>query len=114
MSDAATVEFPAQSTRPHTPQRPDPAPLRLWRGLSGSLAAGLVLLLAVELFVQIWASDRSVPGPGTGVVTGHAIAAALAITAQLAADRTKGWTSAALATTVVLVTALALWFLWWA
>ncbi|MCP2099721.1 MULTISPECIES: hypothetical protein [Actinosynnema] len=114
MSDAATVEFPARPARVHSPQRPDPTPLRLWRGFSGSLAAGLVLLLVVELVVQFWASDHAVPGPGAGVVTGHAVAAALAVAGQLVADRARGWTSAALATAVVLVTALALWFLWWA
>lgn len=85
----------------------------LWRGLTGSLAYGL-LLLAVGLGIAaIVVRSQAMPGPGAFVLTAHAVAALVALAAQRVADRTVG-VRAGLAGTVVLVVAGAvLWLFWW-
>lgn len=92
---------------------PEPRPVRFWRGVSGAFAAGLVLLALAVVGVQVYAGTKDLPGPGVDVVLGHVLAAAVAVAAQLLADRKRGWPAATLSLVVVLVGALALWLFWW-
>ncbi|GGP61053.1 hypothetical protein GCM10010185_36940 [Saccharothrix coeruleofusca] len=93
---------------------PEPRLARVWRGLSGAFAAGLVLLALVMIGVQVYAGTRDLPGPGLDVVLGHVLAAVIAVVAQLLADRRRGWPAAALSLLVVVAGAVALWLFWWA
>ena len=93
---------------------PEPRLARLWRGVSGALAVGLVLLALAMIGVQVYAGDQDLPGPGLGVVAGHVGAAVAAVVAQVVADRRKGWVVAVCGLLVVLLTAVTLWFFWWA
>lgn len=85
----------------------------LVRGLTGSLAAGLLVLAATLLGVQLWATNNGLLGPGADVVIGHFAACGVALVAQTVADRrrdTVGGLSAAFVFAVVLGT---LWYSWW-
>jgi hypothetical protein len=85
---------------------------RVLRGLTGVLAGGLVVLL-VALGVAWFVSDRAqMPGPGTGLLVWSAVAVAVAVPAQVYADRRPGPGGAA-AAVVVLLAAAALLVLQW-
>lgn len=87
--------------------------LRLLRGLSGALAAGLVVL-AVVLGVAEWLSGPdSVPGPGIGGVVRHGVGAAVAVALQWVADRSRGGRAAVAALAVLGVVVAVLWSYWW-
>ena len=75
------------------------------RGLSGLLVGGLVAL-ALVLLAGWWYAERAhLPGPGTGVLVGHGVAAVAAVVAQVwvdrRTDRTGTLAAAALALLVV-------------
>lgn len=93
---------------------PEPRLARLWRGVSGALAVGLVLLALAMIGVQVYAGTHDLPGPGLDVVIGHVAAAAAAVVAQVVADRRRGWAVAVCGLVVVLLAAATLWFFWWA
>ena len=93
---------------------PEPRLARLWRGVSGALAVGLVLLALAMIGVQVYAGSRDLPGPGLDVVLGHVGAAAAAVVAQVVADRRRGWAVAVCGLVVVLLAVATLWFFWWA
>jgi hypothetical protein len=86
----------------------------MWRGLTGALAAGLVLLALGVLGVQIYAYTQHLPGPGGVAVTGHLVAAVLAVVCQRIADRSSGWRSALGVLAVLVITSATLWLFWWA
>jgi hypothetical protein len=88
--------------------------VRVWRGASGAVAVGLVLLALAMIGVQIYAGTRDLPGPGLDVVIGHVALAAAAVTAQVIADRGTRWVAAACGLAVIVVGAATLWFFWWA
>lgn len=93
-----------------------PAPpglaIRLLRGLSGALAAGLVVL-AVLLGAAQWLSGPdTVPGPGIGALVGHWVGAAAAVALQWFADRRRG-AQAVVAALAVLAVAMVVLFTWW-
>ncbi|WP_033440130.1 hypothetical protein [Saccharothrix sp. NRRL B-16314] len=94
--------------------RPEPRLARLWRGVSGALAVGLVLLALAMIGVQVYAGAHDLPGPGFGVVVGHVVAAVAAVVAQVVADRRKGWPVTVCGLVVVLLVAVTLWVFWWA
>lgn len=114
-----TTARPAVTThRRRAPRRGGPASeppgraLRLLRGLSGALAAGLVLL-AVLLGVAEWFSGPdTVPGPGVGVLVGHCAGAAVAVVLQWVADR-RGGVRAVLAAIAVIAVVVAVLSNWW-
>lgn len=78
------------------------------------LAGGLVVL-ALGLVVVEWAAGSSgVPGPGTGAIVAHAGAAAVAVVAQVVADRRRDRTGLLAALVVIVTASLVLglgWFL---
>lgn len=111
-----TTEIDAVS-RPDAGQsaesRSDTSRIRRWRGLTGALAAGLVVLTVVVLVAQVVGQVNGSAGPGPFMVVGHVVSAALAVPAQRIADRRRG-RPAALAGAAVVVLALAtLWLYWW-
>ncbi|MFJ6669568.1 hypothetical protein ACIQMJ_00505 [Actinosynnema sp. NPDC091369] len=93
---------------------PEPRLARLWRGVSGALAVGLVLLALAMIGVQVYAGAHDLPGPGLDVVIGHVLAATAAVVAQVVADRRRGWAVAVCGLVVVLLAVATLWFFWWA
>lgn len=94
---------------------PAPAPRRraLWRGLTGSLAYGLVLLAVGLGVAAIVVRSQSMPGPGAFALTAHAVAALAALAAQRIADRSVGWRAGAAGVLVVAVAGAVLWLFWW-
>ncbi len=85
---------------------------RWWRGLTGSLAAGLVVLTVGVYGVAGVCLFTGAPGPGAVLLTGHPIAAGLALIAQRVADRRSGLPAAGAGLAVVLFTVSALTLFW--
>ncbi|RSM37430.1 hypothetical protein DMA12_36810 [Amycolatopsis balhimycina DSM 5908] len=85
---------------------------RWWRGFTGSLAAGLVVLAIGVLVVAGIDLYTGAPGPGPVLLVGHPIAAALAVLAQRVADRRNGLPAVGAGVAVVLFTASALTLFW--
>jgi hypothetical protein len=79
--------------------------VRMLRGLSGLLAGGLVALVLALVGAWFLAEQLGVPGPGIPTIAGHAVAAVVAVLAQLQADRRRGAPASVAAMVVVLVTA---------
>jgi hypothetical protein len=110
MSESITVEL-------HTPK---PAPprerlvARMWRGISGAFAMGLVLLAIATVVVQWYAQGRGLPGLGWDVVAGHWGVAVAGVVFQVFADRRRGWAAALLSLGVLVVGFGGLWVYWWA
>lgn len=88
---------------------------RIWRGLTGALTAGWVVVTTVIVAAQIAAWGTGGEGPGTAAVVGHVGGSALALGAQRVVDRARGTSlSAASAGAGVLgVTAALLWLFWY-
>ncbi|MGH3520444.1 MAG: hypothetical protein ACRDQ7_24295 [Haloechinothrix sp.] len=84
-----------------------------WRGLAGTLAAGLVLLAIVLAGAEALASDLGVAGPGASAVVGHLAAAVFAVAAASFADRREGSIAAIGVAASVLITSGTLWLFWW-
>ncbi|GAB3482043.1 hypothetical protein [Amycolatopsis cihanbeyliensis] len=115
-----TVPIPVPTTAPDRQEEvtePLAAPGRTsgrwWRGLTGSLAAGLAVLAVGVLGAQVlgWASASS--GPGAFMTCGHLLAAGLAILAQRVVDRGTGRLAGLAALAVVLLVVAPLWLFWW-
>lgn len=80
--------------------------------MSGVLAGGLVALALGMALAAVLATRAGVPGPGFVVLTGHLLAAVVAVAAQRMADRTNALRGAFAALVVVGVAAVALAALW--
>jgi hypothetical protein len=111
VNEQTTVEL---STEHSGKKRAEPVIARMWRGLSGSLAVGLVLLALGVIAVQVYAGNDGLPGPGAFVVVGHVVAAVLAVIGQAVADRRTGWFAALACFFVLVVVAATMWIFWWA
>ncbi|MEO6879944.1 MAG: hypothetical protein ABI181_03205, partial [Mycobacteriaceae bacterium] len=61
--------------------------MRALRAVTGVLAAGVAVLALVVLGAALVADARSRPGPQTGVVVAHLVAAVVVVAAQLLSDR---------------------------
>ena len=85
---------------------------RWWRGLTGSLAAGLTVLAVGVLAVAGICLFTGAPGPGPTLLVGHPVAAALALLAQRVADRHNGPQAVGAGVAVVLFTVSALTLFW--
>lgn len=86
---------------------------RWWRGLTGSLAAGLAGLAVIVLIAAVVCWVRGAPGPGVPMLVGHPVAAVLALVAQRFADRREGRVAGFAGFAVVVVLLVALWLFWW-
>ena len=86
---------------------------RWWRGLTGSLAAGLAGLAVIVLGAGLLCSFLGAPGPGVWLLVGHPVAAVLALVAQRFADRGEGRAAGAAGAVVVVLVLAALWLFWW-
>jgi hypothetical protein len=85
---------------------------RRWRGLTGSFAAGLVVLAVVVLGSGVLALSTGAPGPGLLMLIGHPIGAILALVAQRVADRKTGGVAVGAGAAVLAITAATVWSLW--
>ncbi|MDA3626215.1 hypothetical protein [Saccharopolyspora oryzae] len=84
-----------------------------FRGLSGSLAAGFLVLALLLAGVQFWATGQGQEGPGLPAVISQLAASLVALALQAVADRRRDLTGG-LATAGVFVLVLgSLWFWWW-
>ncbi|WP_370946840.1 hypothetical protein AB5J62_04485 [Amycolatopsis sp. cg5] len=105
------------ATPPLSSPEPDGKPVRLtgrwWRGLSGSVAAGLVLLALGVACSGVLSVFTEVNGPGAFSLFGHLIAAVLALLAQRYADTHRGRPAALAALSVLAITVVAVWLFWW-
>ena len=84
-----------------------------WRELSGSLAAGVVVLAVVVLVMQVVSWIRNVPGLGGWVLAGHVVGAVLAVLAQRQVDRRTGRGALVAGLVLGAVAAGVLALFWW-
>lgn len=94
--------------------RPPGPALRLLRGWSGSLTAGLCVLALVVVGTQIIGGQRDFPGPGAESVIVHVLGAVGALVVQWFVDRRSGPIAPAGAAVVTVIVAAVLWTQWWA
>ncbi|ASR34331.1 hypothetical protein BAY61_04240 [Prauserella marina] len=87
---------------------------RLWRGVTGSLAAGLVILALAVFGAVVLGWVTGAVGPGLWPLLGHVAGAVAGVAAQRFADRHSGAKAAAAGVAVAGVAASVLWFFWWA
>lgn len=87
--------------------------VRLLRGLSGALAAGLVVLTLMLAVGQWLGGSATVPGPGVGTIVGHGLGAVVAVFAQAVADRSRGGRAVAASVVALAVVLAVLWIWWW-
>ncbi|GAA1970007.1 hypothetical protein [Amycolatopsis minnesotensis] len=92
---------------------PGRRPRRWWRGLTGSLAAGMVVLAAVVLGAGVLALLGPTEGPGLASLVAHPVAAAIALGAQRVVDRRSGPVAGAAAVVLLAAVAGILVFFWW-
>jgi len=103
---------PAEAAKPDSETEPKKERGRWWRGFTGSLAAGLVVLAVGVYGVAAVCLFTGAPGPGAVLLAGHPIAAGLALVAQRVADRRSGPQAAGAGLAVVLFTISALTLFW--
>lgn len=95
------------------PQAP-PSRIGTWvRGLTGSLAYGLVVLGLFLIGVQVWAGQVGWEGPGIGVISAHLIGGLLAAGVQAYADRNRDRNGGFAVLGVPIIVIGTLWFWWW-
>ncbi|MBF6350737.1 MULTISPECIES: hypothetical protein [Nocardia] len=87
--------------------------MKLVRAISGSLAAGLVVLACVVVGAAMIGARRGFPGPGAESVGWHIAVAATAVAAQIYSDRKRGTATFVVAAFVLGAAALLLWTQWW-
>ncbi|MGB2721028.1 MAG: hypothetical protein WBG53_08465 [Rhodococcus sp. (in: high G+C Gram-positive bacteria)] len=87
--------------------------LRLLRGLSGIVTAGLVVLAIGVAVTQYLGHSRGFPGPGGLSVAAHIVAAVVAVIAQRITDHRRGFSAVLGAIVVFVATGLVLWTQWW-
>src|SRR5690606_8804621 len=83
------------------------------RGVSGSFAAGLLVLALGLVVVHFWVVSRGQQGPGAVSVACQLIAAVLAVALQRVADRRSDGTGTAALLGVFALGLGSLWFWWW-
>lgn len=87
--------------------------LRLLRGSSGIVTAGVVVLAIAVVVTQFLGRSRGFPGPGGLSVTVHIVAAVIAVLAQRVADHRRGVVAALGALAVFVIAGVVLWTQWW-
>lgn len=85
---------------------------RAWRGLTGSIAAGLAVLAVV---VAVAAGVAETGGPSTGVIVWHVVGAVVTLGAQARlVDRRQGPVAGLAGIGILALTGVVLWMCWWA
>lgn len=87
--------------------------VRTLRALSGSVAAGLVLLTLVVIGTAVIGGQRGFPGPGATSIGVHAGGAVVAVLLQRFADRRRDLLAALASLAVWVVAGGVLWTQWW-
>jgi hypothetical protein len=83
------------------------------RALSGSVAAGLVVLTALVVAAAVIGGDRGFPGPGTASIAWHVVACVAALVLQRVADHRARGVSFLGSVGVLVVAGALLWTQWW-
>ncbi|HEY5855365.1 MAG TPA: hypothetical protein VIW24_15280 [Aldersonia sp.] len=83
------------------------------RALSGVVTGGLIVLAAVVIGAAVLGDERGFPGPGAESIGWHLVAVAVAVGAQVYADRHRGMSSVVASLVVLVVAGLLLWTQWW-
>ena len=86
---------------------------RALRALSGSVAAGLVVLAAVVIAGAIIGGQRGFPGPGAMSVGAHVVGAVAAVLCQRLSDRRRAVLAVLASVAVFGIAAAVLWTQWW-
>lgn len=86
---------------------------RWWRGLTGSLTAGLVALTLAVLVAHLISRITGTEGPGREMILGHLTGSALVLTGQRLVDRRRGWATVLAGIAVFVLTCVVLWLFWW-
>lgn len=87
--------------------------VRTLRALSGSVAAGLVVLTAVVIVVAIVGAQRGFPGPGAASIAVHVAGAVAALACQRISDRGRSVVASAGSALVLVIAGAVLWTQWW-
>ncbi|WP_280263604.1 hypothetical protein [Nocardia wallacei] len=87
--------------------------MRLLRALSGIVAGGLVVLTAVLIGAEFVGQRRGFPGPGTATLAWHIALSAVAVAAQIFADRRRGFTAFSGSVVVFVAAGYLLVTQWW-
>lgn len=108
-----TQPIPADAGRRRHAHQPASRSKGRFRGLSGALAAGFLVLSLFLAGVQFWATREGLEGPGLPAVISQLVASLVALALQAVADRRRDL-AGGLATVGVFVLVLgSLWFWWW-
>ncbi|MFC3451916.1 hypothetical protein [Amycolatopsis speibonae] len=110
MSSPDTEEL---ATTPPADQAETPERGRFWRGLTGSLAAGMVVLAVLVLAIAGICLFSGAPGPGPLMLIGHPVAAVVASLAQRVVDSRNGRPAGFAGLAVVVSVTAALSLFWW-
>ncbi|MFI9453069.1 hypothetical protein [Amycolatopsis sp. NPDC052450] len=86
---------------------------RFWRGLTGSLAAGMTVLAVCVVAIAAICLFTGAPGPGLLMLIGHPVAAVLALLAQRVVDGRAGRVAGFAGLGVVVSVTAALSLFWW-
>lgn len=80
---------------------------------SGALTVTIVLLALVMIGAVVLARLDGQPGPMSGAVVAHALAALICVVLQRFADRYRGWARVVCSWTVVVLVAVMFVLYWW-
>ena len=83
------------------------------RALSGVVTGGLIVLAAVVIGAAVLGDERGFPGPGAESIGWHLAAVAVAVGAQVYADRHRGISSVVASLVVLGLAGVLLWTQWW-
>ena len=85
----------------------------LFRGLSGAMTAGVIVLTLVVIGAAVLGNDQNFPGPGAESIGWHIAAVVAVVIAQRIADRRGGFVAFIASIAVVAIAGLLLWTQWW-
>ncbi|RSN57392.1 hypothetical protein DMH01_28570 [Amycolatopsis sp. WAC 04182] len=111
MSSPDTEELAIIPRPADEPTKPESG--RFWRGLTGSLAAGMAVLAVCVVAIATLCLFTGAPGPGLLMLIGHPVAAVVALLAQRVADSRNGRVAGYAGLLVVVSVAAALSLFWW-
>lgn len=87
--------------------------MKLVRGISGVVAAGVVLLALVVVGAAVCGQRRGFPGPGGESVAWHIVVAVIVVVAQCLSDGNRGPRAFAASVGVLAATGFLLNTQWW-